>query len=682
MCPNYSLCNKKYGHEGTCSHEEPINRDDTRPASSRTRQGRVTKPWRSTVNGCNVCDGNKCRDREFVPICTTRKCLYSRGHDGEHSFEEWSEAPPDNNDYDKVHVLLGDSSFSVCSTDIEVGKFETPSKYDEAVNGPQGKEWKAATDLEIQTLTELGTWEKVSRSKIPKGRKALKSKWVFKIKYARDGSIERFKARFVVCGYSQVQGRDYTHAFSATLRSTSFRTLLAIASGNGLKLEHFDVTNAFTQADIGDSDIWVEPAPGFDNEGDKHGTFVYKLRKALYGTKQASREWQNTLAKFLVDELGFERSTTDPCIFKHKSKEHGWLIVGIYVDDIILAHDHKGFEWFKTSFTKRFTSKHLGNLDWFLGIAVDQHDDYTVSINQKQYILNLVEKYLKGHSSKKQLHPQSDKFAKLRGATTDEERAAARDLPYQNLVGALLYLTVMTRSECAYHTSILAKFMSNPTVECYEMAITLLKYFANEPDLSIHYSGSRDPPAVTDQIGRNPLRSHASSIHGNGGFVAYSDASWGPGVDYPMFGYVIYLFGGIVSYRSRQLKIVCFSSCEAEYAAAANTCQEVSFIRKICADMGFLLKDRLVLLVDNTAAIEVAQNVGVSAKTKHFETCIHYFRHEVQHGRIVPIHILTSFQRADGFTKGLDRKKFLEWSIALYDRTIHAIYKGVSNSRS
>ena len=50
------------------------------------------------------------------------------------------------------------------------------------------------------------------------------------------------------------------------------------------------------------------------------------------------------------------------------------------------------------------------------------------------------------------------------------------------------------------------------------------------------------------------------------------------------------------------------------------------------------------LLVDNTAAIEVAQNVGVSAKTKHFETCIHYFRHEVQHGRIVPIHILPSFQ--------------------------------------
>ena len=147
-----------------------------------------------------------------------------------------------------------------------------------------------------------------------------------------------------------------------------------------------------------------------------------------------------------------------------------------------------------------------------------------------------------------------------------------------------------------------------------------------------------------------------------------------------MFGSVIYLFGGIISYASKQLKIVCFSSCEAEYAAAANCCKEVSFIRKICADMGFVLNERLVLLVDNTAAIEVAENVGVTAKTKHFETCIHYFRHEVQHGRILPIHVLTIFQRADGFTKGLDRKKFLEWVYALYDQSVHAIYKGVTNS--
>ena len=121
-------------------------------------------------------------------------------------------------------------------------------------------------------------------------------------------------------------------------------------------------------------------------------------------------------------------------------------------------------------------------------VGMCQHNDYSVSINQKQYILSVAEKYLKGHTGKTQLHPQSDKFGKLRGAINDEERAAARDLPYQNLVGALLYITVMTRPDCAYHTSMLAKFMSNPTVECYEMAVILLKYLANDPNVSIHYT--------------------------------------------------------------------------------------------------------------------------------------------------------------------------------------------------
>merc|ERR1711965_425390 len=111
---------------------------------------------------------------------------------------------------------------------------------------------------EYTDLVKLGTWETVSRSKIPNGRKPLKSRWVYTIKYHRDGTIERFKSRFVVCGYSQIQGKDFERAFSATLRATSFRCLLAIASGRKLRLEHFDVGNAFTQAKLDDVEIWVE----------------------------------------------------------------------------------------------------------------------------------------------------------------------------------------------------------------------------------------------------------------------------------------------------------------------------------------------------------------------------------------------------------------------------------------
>ena len=83
---------------------------------------------------------------------------------------------------------------------------------------------------------------------MPKSHKVAKSRWVYRIKVNKDGSIEGFKSRFVVCGYSQVKGIDYTHSFFATMRDISFRLLMALATHDKLKLEHFDVTNAFTQS--------------------------------------------------------------------------------------------------------------------------------------------------------------------------------------------------------------------------------------------------------------------------------------------------------------------------------------------------------------------------------------------------------------------------------------------------
>ena len=104
-------------------------------------------------------------------------------------------------------------------------------------------------------------------------------------------------------GYSQIQGVDYTQSFSATLRATSMRTLLALAAGESLSLEHFDVTSAFTQSDI-DCDIYVEPPKGYPMKTTDGRDAVLKLKRALYGTKQASRLWQQRLAGHLENKMG------------------------------------------------------------------------------------------------------------------------------------------------------------------------------------------------------------------------------------------------------------------------------------------------------------------------------------------------------------------------------------------
>ena len=128
-----------------------------------------------------------------------------------------------------------------------------------------------------------------------------------------------------------------------------------------------------------------------------------------------------------------------------------------------------------------------------------------------------------------------------------------------------------------------------------------------------------------------------------------------------MFGYGVYLFGGLISFSSKQLKTVAHSSCEAEYAAASYTCKEIEFVRNICMDMGVTLRGRLVLAVDNTAAIDVAHDIGVSSKTKHFDRAIHYLRDLTQLKRVLPAFVNTRQQRADGYTKVLDKSTFTGW---------------------
>ena len=128
-----------------------------------------------------------------------------------------------------------------------------------------------------------------------------------------------------------------------------------------------------------------------------------------------------------------------------------------------------------------------------------------------------------------------------------------------------------------------------------------------------------------------------------------------------MFGYMLYVYGGPVSFTAKRLKVVVTSSAEAEYAAAANTCKEVMFVRSLCSFLGIPVSGPTVIAVDNEAAIKIAENMGVTARNKHFQEAIHYFRHSCEHLAVIPTHVTTHNQRADGFTKALDGNAFKTW---------------------
>ena len=619
--------------------------------------------------------------------CRHDKCTKPKHPDSEpHSFEDHpgrdqGRNPPRSTRAQQILLIMEDfvhQAMAINPGEIMNG-IKVPNAFKEAITSEKAKRWWEAMKTEYESLVGLHTWEPVDRDKVPKGRKVTRSRWVYAIKIHRDGTIERFKARFVVCGYSQVKGYDYTHSFSATLRATSLRLLLAIAAGEKLKLEHFDVSNAFTQSDI-DSEIYVEPAKGFETYDKKGNVQVLRLIKSLYGTKQAGRLWQLKLRKFLIS-IGFSNSTHDPCLFVKRDNNGGVLIIGVYVDDLVVAHNDKMIEWFTKEFTgpKGFKAKRLGKLEWFLGMGITQADDFSITVDQKLYIQKLIDRFVPDFHSKilPSMPCNPNTFPNLTTASDDSEKAKMKSVPYLELTGSLLYLSTMSRSDIAYHMSILCSCMHNPSQEAYDAAIMLLLYVAKTRDYTLHFSGKTSAPKGFDA-------EHSSSICANHGIIAYSDASWNKTDDLGrnMFGFIVYMFGGPISFTSKRLNVVALSSAEAEYAAAAAVCKELHFIRNVITDLGFTITGPIVVAVDNQAAIQISENVGVTARNKHFKDTIHYFRDRVEHHAVKPVFVTTLDQRADGYTKALEKTASRTWTdMVVNTNNRKAIAKSVARRR-
>jgi hypothetical protein len=205
-----------------------------------------------------------------------------------------------------------------------------PTCFEEAI---QKKEWADAMTEEYQSIIKNDVWEIVPR---PKSKDVVSSKWLFKIKHVADGSIEKYKARFVAHGFSQKEGIDYEETFAPVARYTSIRTIIALAAKMKWKLHQMDVKTTFLNGVI-EEEVYIEQPQGFEVEDRK--THVCKLKKALYGLKQAPRAWYGRIDSFLTS-LGFTKSKVDSNLyFKVMNDEP--VILLLYVDDLFLTGEEK-----------------------------------------------------------------------------------------------------------------------------------------------------------------------------------------------------------------------------------------------------------------------------------------------------------------------------------------------------
>ena len=155
-----------------------------------------------------------------------------------------------------------------------------PKTFLEATTGPQSREWWAALKEEVANQIKKGTF---CITKAPYDQPVILGKWDFRIKENPDGTIARYKARWVAKGYRQVKGRDYDEKFAPVVRSDTSRILLAISAFQKWKMRQFEIKTAFLNGTM-DRKIYTQEPEGFETGDDN----VCLLNMALYGLVQSA----------------------------------------------------------------------------------------------------------------------------------------------------------------------------------------------------------------------------------------------------------------------------------------------------------------------------------------------------------------------------------------------------------
>ena len=531
------------------------------------------------------------------------------------------------------HPIQNFVSYKTLSTEFsaflsKIDPIQVPTSIHEALNVP---EWKAATLEEINALEKNETWEITS---LPPGKCPVGCKWIFSVKHKADGSIERFKARLVAKGYTQSYGIDYEETFAPVAKLNTIRVILSLAANLDLPLHQLDIKNAFLNADL-EEEVYMEIPPGFGTKETVNK--VCKLRKALYGLKQSPRAWFDRFSKVLKKN-GFTQCQADHTLFVKHSTNKTFTILIVYVDDIVLTGNNgEEISQLKKLLSSEFEVKDLGNMRYFLGMEVARSKEGIV-ISQRKYVIDLLNET--GMMGCKPADTPMDPYNKI---GTKKDSAPVDRGRYQRLVGRLIYLS-HTRPDIGFSVSVISQFMNNPTEEHMEAALRVLRYLKSTPGKGLIFKKNS-----------------------NRGIEVFTDADWAGSImdRRSTSGYCTFVWGNLVTWRSKKQSVVARSSAEAEFRAMAHGICEGIWLRRLLSELKVKIPDPIKLLCDNQAAISIAKNPVHHDRTKHIEVDRHFISEKIESKVINLVYTPSQQQNADILTKALHRPTFEDLSSKL-----------------
>ena len=527
--------------------------------------------------------------------------------------------------------------------------FEAPSKFQDAWNHTdpfQRQQWRDAIKKEFDKMKNLGVWKKIKRSKMPKGRRCVKHKWVLEIK--RNGV---FRARLVACGYSQVPGIDFQEVYSPVVNDITIRILLIMMMVQGYDSILVDVETAFLHGELKDGEeIYMDCPAGMIHHEDE----CLLLQKTIYGLVQSARAYFNK-AKEVLKKAGFIQSKADPCLFVKHTESGETVYLAMWVDDCLCVGPKKEIYAAIEEIKRHFKVKVEESISDYLSCEIVMEADRKSAWMGQPHLIRKIRKVfgdlVKGvqrHDTPGTPHativrPEKDDETDL----SDEEQSL-----YRSGTGMLLYLTKYTRPDICNAVRELTKCMQRANRAAYKEMLRLVNFVLNTKDL-----GLRLEPTVGKSSDEWDL-------------LIYTDSDWAGDKETrrSITGFIIFLMGCAILWRSKQQKSVSLSSAEAEYYALSEAAKEIKFVAQLLMSMGMRVKIPIIVRVDNVGAIFMSENLSTNSKSKHIDIRARFVAEMIEDGFIKVVFVKSNDNLADGFTKNVSGDTFKKHQTSIVSR--------------
>ncbi|MBW0535737.1 hypothetical protein O181_075452 [Austropuccinia psidii MF-1] len=358
-----------------------------------------------------------------------------------------------------------------------------PSTFNKALKSEESITWMSAVTKELNNMKELDIWEEVP---IKDNYKLIGTTWVFKTKRNEKQEILEYKARLCAQGFSQTHGIDFSKTFAPTGRLNSLGTLISHAASLGFRFKELDIKSAFLNAPLED-EVYLSIPQGLERDKKK---ICLKLKKAIYGLRQAPLAWYHHLSNWLID-WGFKVSKADSCVFHHNGDNPIWLF--IHVDDIGVFG--KNLTKFKTAIEAEFSTKILGLADLMLGKKVT-HEENLITLSQCHSIDSLLDLY--GMTNCKPVATALMPNTHLEAASDeDKKNFSVLNVNYHSAIRSLSYLSTATRPDLSFAISALSQFLESPGIQHWHAFPHVLKYLKGTSSIGLTYfRNNQEPPTA------------------------------------------------------------------------------------------------------------------------------------------------------------------------------------------